>query len=112
PETGIGEYASLFRHIRKRSVAVISVELVVTARGLTANARRMRGDVATRKIRGRIIEQKKVQATVTVVIQESCVSRKAGVGDAVLRGSFCESSVTVVDEQQVCALLALRPFRT
>ena len=108
-KAGIPQYAGFPGDIRERSVTAVPVEQVVTARRLTAHTRWVAPD-ATRKILRRIVEKEEVEASVPVVVQEGGVGREVGVGDPVLCSSFGEGPIAVVDEQQIRALLRLRPF--
>src|SRR6266436_9130329 len=69
----------------------------------------MAGNTA-KEILGRIIEQKQVEASVAIVIQKDGVGGKPRVGDSVPRCLFGESPVLVVDEEEICPLLRLRPL--
>ena len=110
PIADVPQDPRFLRDIRERPVAIIAIELVVAARGLSARARRMHRDLASREILGRVVEQKQVQVTVPVVIEEDRVGRKSRVRDAVSRRLLGEGAIAVIDEQQVGPLRRLGPF--
>src|SRR6266852_2839687 len=69
----------------------------------------MTGNTA-KKILGRIVQKKQVEASVAIVIKKHGVGSEDGIGDSVARRLFGESPVLVVYEEEICPLLRLRPL--
>ena len=109
PVTGVFEDTRFFRHVRECAVAIIPIQLVVAARRRAAHARGMARDT-TREILGRIVEQKQIEAAVSVIVEKCRLRREVGVGDAELCGGLGERPVAVVDEQQICPICRFRPL--
>src|SRR5258706_13060349 len=84
--TELSQDAGLLGYVRERSVAVVPVELIVTAGASAPETSGVEGRFRARKILGRGIEQKQGEASIPVVIQKDGVGGEADAGDAVSPG--------------------------
>ena len=109
PISELAENPRFAGNVGKRAVAVVAIQLVVTAGVPAADAGRA-CFLTTRKVVGRVVQQKQVEVAVAVVVEEDGVGGEARIGDPVPCGRFREGVIPVVDEQQIGPLFGLGPF--
>src|SRR2546423_1418534 len=85
---------------------IIVIQLVHTTRGgITAHCWMTRQPA--REVFWRIVQQKKIEAPIAVVVEERCVRGKTRVSDSVFLGLFSERTIAIVDKEKVCSVLSL-----
>src|SRR5439155_21797401 len=80
----LSQYPPFPGDIRECAVTVVAVELIVAAGAPAACGRRVDGGFTAVEILGRVVEQKQVEESVSVVVEEDGMRREPGVGDTVL----------------------------
>src|SRR2546423_12746337 len=91
-------------------MTVVLEQLVLTAGSIAGPVRWTRRELRAGEVSWRVLEEKEVETTVAVVVEESGVGGEAIVVDPVLRRGFRERPIPVVDEKEIPAVLRLRSF--